>query len=168
MLASRGEKPHVLVLLWTVLWLTVILISFADKSGAFGQDLPNETFRSIRPQEEHVHQPVTPLSDLMAEGEQNNPQIAAARHGWEAAKQIPSQVSTLPDPQFTAQQVNVGSPRPFAGYTNSDFAYFGLGVSQDFPYPGKLRLRGEMAKRDADVVQRSAAVALVLDQLGSM
>ena len=27
-------------------------------------------------------------------------------------------------------------------------------ISQDFPYPGKLRLRGEMAKRDADVTQQ--------------
>ena len=44
--------------------------------------------------------------------------------------------------------------RPFAGYTNSDFAYFGLGVSQDIPYPGKLRLKGEIAKRDADVTQQ--------------
>jgi cobalt-zinc-cadmium efflux system outer membrane protein len=154
MLASRGEKPHVRVLRWIVLWLIVILISSANTSGIFGQELPNEAFRGTPPPEEHVHQAVTPLIDLLAEGEQNNPQIAAARHGWEAAKQIPSQVSTLPDPQFTAQQVNVGSPRPFAGYTNSDFAYFGLGVSQDFPYPGKLRLRGEMAKRDADVAQQ--------------
>src|SRR6202023_3037250 len=105
-------------------------------------------------EEEHVHGAVTPLEDLLNEAERNNPQIAAARQGWEAAKQIPSQVSTLPDPQFTAQQVNVGSPRPFAGYTNSDFAYFGLGVSQDFPYPGKLRLKGELAKRDADVAQQ--------------
>ncbi len=97
---------------------------------------------------------VTPLSDLLAEAEQNNPQIEAARQGWQAAKQVPTQVSTLPDPQFTLQQVNVGSPRPFAGYTKSDFAYFGLGASQDFPYPGKLRLKGEIAKRDADVVQQ--------------
>jgi outer membrane protein, heavy metal efflux system len=52
------------------------------------------------------------------------------------------------------QQVNVGSPRPFAGYTNSDFAYIGLGVSQDLPYPGKLRLKGEIAKRDADVSEQ--------------
>ena len=154
MLASRGEKPQIGVFLWSVLWLTVILVSSANASGAFGQDQSNEAVRSIPPQEEHVHQAVTPLKDLLNEAEQNNPQIAAARQGWEAAKQIPSQVSTLPDPQFTAQQVNVGSPRPFAGYTNSDFAYFGLGVSQDFPYPGKLRLRGEMAKRDADVVQQ--------------
>ena len=154
MSASRGKKPQIGVFPWSVLCLTVILVSSANASGAFGQDQSNEAVRSIPPQEEHVHREVTPLKDLLNEAERNNPQIAAARQGWEAAKQIPSQVSTLPDPQFTAQQVSVGSPRPFAGYTNSDFAYFGLGVSQDFPYPGKLRLRGEMTKRDADVVRQ--------------
>jgi outer membrane protein, heavy metal efflux system len=97
---------------------------------------------------------VTPLSDLLAEAEKNNPQIEAARQGWQAAKQVPTQVSTLPDPQFILQHVSVGSPRPFAGYTNSDFAYLGLGVSQDIPYPGKLRLKGEIAKREADVSQQ--------------
>jgi cobalt-zinc-cadmium efflux system outer membrane protein len=101
------------------------------------------------------HEPtVTPLADVLHEAEQNNPQIQAARQGWKAAQQVPTQVSTLPDPQFQLQQVNVGSPRPFAGYTNSDFAYVGLGVSQDLPYPGKLRLKGEIAKRDADVSQQ--------------
>ena len=101
------------------------------------------------------HEPtVTPLAEVLQEAEQNNPLIQAARQGWKAAQQVPSQVSTLPDPQFQLQQVNVGSPRPFAGYTNSDFAYFGLGISQDLPYPGKLRLRGEIAKRDAEVSQQ--------------
>src|SRR6266404_2965281 len=102
----------------------------------------------------HQTQAVTPLAELLQEAEQNNPQIHVAREGWQAAKQVPSQVSTLPDPQFQIQQFSVGSPRPFAGYTNSNFAYIGLGVSQDFPYPGKLRLRGEIAKRDVDVVQQ--------------
>jgi cobalt-zinc-cadmium efflux system outer membrane protein len=97
---------------------------------------------------------VTPLSELLAEAEKNNPQIEEARQGWQAAKQVPTQVSTLPDPQFNLQHVSVGSPRPFAGYTNSDFAYIGLGVSQDIPYPGKLRLKGEIAKREADVSQQ--------------
>src|SRR6266849_5198307 len=97
---------------------------------------------------------VTPLSDLLAEAEKNNPQIEAARQGWQAAKQVPTQVSTLPDPQFNLQHLSVGSPRPVSGYTNSDFAYLGLGVSQDIPYPGKLRLKGEIAKREADVSQQ--------------
>ena len=110
--------------------------------------------RPVRAQEVHSPGQAEKLADLIAEAERNNPQIKAAQQAWESAKQVPSQVSTLPDPQFTAQQVNVGSPRPFAGYSNSDFAYFGLGISQDFPYPGKLRLKGEMAKRDADVVQQ--------------
>src|SRR6266566_1963976 len=154
MSASGGKKPQVGIFLLSVFWLTVILVSSVNVSGAFGQDQSTRAVRSNPPQDEHMHEAVTPLGDLLNEAEQNNPQIAAARQGWEAAKQIPSQVSTLSDPQFTVQQVNVGSPRPFAGYTNSDFAYFGLGISQDFPYPGKLHLRGEMAKRDADVVQQ--------------
>jgi outer membrane protein, heavy metal efflux system len=92
---------------------------------------------------------VTPVAKLIEEAERNNPEIAAARHGWKAAAQVPTQVSTLPDPQLVLQQLNVGSPRPFAGFTNSDFAYIGIGASQDLPYPGKLRLRGEIAERDA-------------------
>ena len=107
-------------------------------------------------QEAQAHRELaaTPLAELLQEAEQNNPQIQAARQGWKAAQQVPTQVSTLPDPEFQFQQFSVGSPRPFAGYTNSDFAYVGLGVSQDFPYPGKLRLKGEIAKRDADVSQQ--------------
>ena len=98
--------------------------------------------------------PTVYLQDLLNEAEQRNPQIRAARQGRESAKQVPSQVSARPDPQAVLQHLMVGSPRPFAGYTNSDFAYIGLGVSQDFPYPGKLRLKGEIAKRDADVAQQ--------------
>jgi cobalt-zinc-cadmium efflux system outer membrane protein len=94
------------------------------------------------------------LANLLAEAERNNPQSQAAQHAVEAARQVPSQVSTLPDPQAVLQHVSVGSPRPFAGYTNSDFAYLGLGFSQDLPYPGKLRLRGEIAKKDTDVAQQ--------------
>src|SRR4030088_3800104 len=108
-----------------------------------GQALAQESASS------HVG-PVTPLSELLTEAEKNNPQIEAARQGWQAAKQVPTQVSTLPDPQFNLQHVSVGSPRPFAGYTNSDFAYVGLGVSQDIPYPGKRGLRGPEGNREGD------------------
>jgi cobalt-zinc-cadmium efflux system outer membrane protein len=123
------------------LCLILLFVGFAE--NAFAQE----------PVSSHAG-PVTPLSDLLAEAEKNNPQIEAARQGWQAAKQVPTQVSTLPDPQFNLQHVSVGSPRPFAGYTNSDFAYIDLGVSQDIPYPGKLRLKGEIAKREADLSQQ--------------
>src|SRR5260370_38519722 len=101
----------------------------------------------------------TPLSQLLAEVGTNNPQISAADHGARAARQMAPQVTTLPDPKFTYQQVSVGSPKPFAGYTNSDFAYIGVGAAQELPYPGKLRLRGEVAERDADIKQAEVEVA---------
>ena len=123
--------------------LCALLLAGSLGNGAFAQE--------PAPQHEHV---VTPLAELLGEAEKNNPQIEAARQGWQAAKQVPTQVSTLPDPQFTLQHLSVGSPRPFAGYANSDFAYIGLGVTQDIPYPGKLKLRGEIAKREADVSQQ--------------
>src|SRR5579863_9562548 len=94
------------------------------------------------------------LSELLAEAARNNPDIAASMRAWRAAAQVPSQVATLPDPQVTVQHVAVGSPRPFAGYSNSDFAYIGVGVSQDLPWPGKLRLRAETADRDSAVTRQ--------------
>jgi outer membrane protein, heavy metal efflux system len=100
----------------------------------------------------------TPLSQLLAEAEANNPQISAADHGVRAARQMAPQVTTLPDPKFTYQQFSVGSPKPFAGYTNSDFAYIGVGASQQLPYPGKLRARGTVAERDADTKQAEVEV----------
>ena len=93
----------------------------------------------------------THLSALLDEATRNNPDVLAARRGWQAATQVPSQVSTPPDPQVTIQHVSVGSPRPFAGFSNSDFAYIGFGISQDLPYPGKLKLKGEAAQQDAAV-----------------
>src|SRR5437867_1040806 len=128
--------------------VSVILLSVVLAAHAFAQESPISHTGSV-----------TPLSELLAEAEKNNPQIEAARQGWQAAKQVPTQVSTLPDPQFNLQHVSVGSPRPFAGYTNSDFAYVGLGVSQDIPYPGKLRLKGEIAKRDADISRQQVESA---------
>ncbi len=119
-----------------VRFLTTTL-ALATALAAFGQERPSST--------------ATPLSHLLEEASANNSQISAANHGWQAAKTIPRQVTTLPDPTFTYQNLSVGSPRPFAGYTNSDFAYIGIGASQQLPYPGKLRLRGEVAKRNASV-----------------
>src|SRR6202789_4404376 len=100
----------------------------------------------------------TPLSQLLAEAGANNPQISAADHDARAARQVVPQMTTLPDPKFVYQQLSVGSPKPFAGYTNSDFAYIGVGASQELPYPGKLQARGVIAERDADTKQAEVEV----------
>jgi outer membrane protein TolC len=98
---------------------------------------------------EHGGVPVS-LHELVREAEQKNPQIAASFHAWQASRNVPKQASALPETQLSVQQFSVGSPRPFAGYSNSDFAYIGFGASQDIPYPGKRELRGRVAEREAD------------------
>jgi outer membrane protein, heavy metal efflux system len=122
--------------------------------------------------QESVASPPTPLSQLLAEAEANNPRISAANYGARAARQMVPQVTTLPDPKLTYQQLSVGSPKPFAGYTNSDFSYIGVGASQALPYPGKLRARGAVAERAADtqhaeveVTKTSIADAVKADYL---
>ncbi len=102
----------------------------------------------------------TPLASLIEEAKENDPAILAAKRAAKAATFVAPQMSTLPDPQFTLQQFSVGSPRPFAGYTNSEFAYIGVGASQQLPYPGKLKLRGEVADRDADTAEAHTQVVL--------
>ena len=100
----------------------------------------------------HVGAP-TSLRDLVQEAEEKNPQIAASFHGWQASRNVPKQVSAFPETQVSVQQFSVGSPRPFAGYSNSEFAYIGFGASQDIPYPGKRQLRARVAEHEADSME---------------
>ncbi len=95
----------------------------------------------------------TSLRELVQEAEQKNPQITASYHGWQAARNVPKQVSAFPETQVSVQQFSVGSPRPFAGYSNSDFAYIGFGASQDIPYPGKRDLRARVAEHEAESME---------------
>jgi|HubBroStandDraft_4_1064222.scaffolds.fasta_scaffold54771_2 cobalt-zinc-cadmium efflux system outer membrane protein len=79
---------------------------------------------------------------------QNNPEIQAARFRFDAATKRPSQVGTLPEP--TARYTNFGVGHPFSRLNPSEFAYQGFGVSQEIPFPGKLGLASEEAKREAE------------------
>jgi cobalt-zinc-cadmium efflux system outer membrane protein len=112
----------------------------------------------------------TPLATLISEAQSSNSQISAADHAWKAATHVAQQVTTLPDPQFTVQSYSVGSPKPFAGFSNSDFAYIGFGASQELPYAGKLRLKGEVANREADMQQTQSDLlrSSITDQIKAL
>src|ERR1700693_4444083 len=101
---------------------------------------------------EHAGRP-TSLSELIQKAEQRKPQIAASFHAWQAARNVAKQVSSLPETELSVQQFSVGSPRPFAGYSNSDFASIGLGASQDIPYPATRQLRASVAEHEADSME---------------
>jgi outer membrane protein TolC len=108
-----------------------------------------------------------PLSQLLAEAQKNNSDLRVAEHTWRAATHLKDQVAALPDPQFTLKEFSVGSPKPFAGFNSSDFAYIGIGASQELPYPGKRRLKAEAADAAARVQQAHIGVvaALIVEQV---
>ncbi|HWZ44387.1 MAG TPA: TolC family protein [Candidatus Saccharimonadales bacterium] len=121
--------------------LVLFVMQFSDRAAAWGNSVQEVNDR---------HTGAIPLGSLIEEANSRNPQILAAVHSYKAAAAVPKRVAALPDTQVVIQQFSVGSPRPFAGYTTSDFAYIGIGGSQDFPYPGKRKLRAEVARHDAD------------------
>jgi cobalt-zinc-cadmium efflux system outer membrane protein len=135
---------------------TLVVGTVALAGNAIAQEQPSPSKPTATAESptmaEHGGAP-TSLRDLVQEAEQKNPQIAAAFHGWQASRNVSKEVSALPETQLSVQQFSVGSPRPFAGYSNSDFAYIGFGASQDVPYPGKRQLRARVAEHEADSME---------------
>ena len=90
------------------------------------------------------------LENLVSEALANNPEILAAQKRYEAARQRPSQASSLPDPMFSPGYTSNGNPLPGAQLGVSPTSAIGFMVTQEVPYPGKRRLRGEIAGKDAE------------------
>jgi len=128
------------------------MLALAGNAGAQEPTSPQRRTPESPGMAEHAGMP-TSLRELIQEAEQKNPQIAASFHAWQASRNVPKQVSALPETQLSVQQFSVGSPRPFAGYSNSDFAYIGFGASQDIPYPSKRQLRAHVAEHEADSME---------------
>jgi outer membrane protein, heavy metal efflux system len=101
------------------------------------------------------------LRELTSEAMKNNPEIVAAQKSYEAARQRPSQASSLPDPMISWGYTSVGNPLPGAGLGSQVVANLGVMYSQEVPYPGKLKLKGEMASKEAEAeFQQYQAVEL--------
>ncbi len=90
------------------------------------------------------------LNDLVTEALTNNPEIQAAQKNYEAARQRPGQMSSLPDPMFSPGWTSNGNPLPGAQLGTNPTSAIGFMVTQEIPYPGKRGLRGQIAAKDAE------------------
>lgn len=90
------------------------------------------------------------LADLLSEALTRNPKILAAQKRYEAARQRPSQESSLPDPMFSPGYNSNGAPWPGAKLGIEPTSQIGFMVSQKFPFPGKRKLDGSIAEKEAD------------------
>jgi len=94
----------------------------------------------------YAEQPLL-LKDLIDEALRNSPEIKAAEMRAAAAQHRVSQVSTLPDPVVSFGYQNEGFSR--YTYGKEQGAQWMYSVTQAFPFPGKLSLKGETAAKDA-------------------
>lgn len=77
------------------------------------------------------------LGALVQEAVENNPEIRAAAQRVDASKAMVPQARTLPDPMINLSYEDMQTRETM------------YGVSQEIPFPGKLRLKGEVASREA-------------------
>ncbi len=95
-------------------------------------------------------QPVLKLDELIDDALRANPEILAAQKRYEAARQRPGMDSALPDPMVSIGYTSAGKPWPLAGIGTEPTANAGIMVSQEFPFPGKRKLRGNVAAKMAE------------------
>jgi len=91
-----------------------------------------------------------PLGELVDEALRNNREILAAQKKYEAARQRPAQASALADPTVSLGYSSTAYPWPGAGLGHDVTANIGVTLTQEMPFPGKRKLRGEIASREAD------------------
>jgi len=82
---------------------------------------------------------------------QNNPALAAAGKQAVAMAEIPPQVGTLPDPRLAFDAMNL--PVDTFSTTQENMTQLRVGLSQELPFPGKLSLKSEVARFEAEAAR---------------
>ncbi len=91
------------------------------------------------------------LATLVKEALDRSAEIQVMGHRVAAKRARVPQAGALPDPMAMYGVINEGSPAPFQSLGKKDFSEVYLGISQDIPYPGKRRLRQQVAREEVTV-----------------
>jgi outer membrane protein TolC len=94
---------------------------------------------------------VLSLDDVIRGALEKSPEAQSTLHAVRALERRVPQAKTLPDPMVSVGWA--GNLTPFSVMQGDNSSYRGLTVSEQFPYPGKLKLRGEIASKEADAAQ---------------
>jgi outer membrane protein TolC len=90
------------------------------------------------------------LEILIQEALQNNPELKAKEKKWEAAKAMIPQAGAWMDPMLSFEGMSATKD---IGFTKYSFMQKKIGLSQQFPFPGKLGLKKKMARYDANMME---------------
>jgi outer membrane protein TolC len=112
-----------------------------------GQSAPAQDVKATQAPDQATR-PTASLDALILEAQQKNPGVQSALLQVQALRRRVPQAKTLPDPTVSVGWA--GNITPFSVQEGDPSSYRGVGASQAFPYPGKLKLRGEIADREAE------------------
>jgi cobalt-zinc-cadmium efflux system outer membrane protein len=90
------------------------------------------------------------LDELIAEALKNNPGVQSALRMVEARRRRVPQARALPDPVVSVGWM--GDIRPFGVQRQDPSSFRSFSAMQEIPYPGKLKLRGDIADREAEAL----------------
>jgi len=91
------------------------------------------------------------VEDAVREALGNNPALQSALHTAKAQRRRVPQASSFSDPKLSVNWM--GNITPFSVQTNDPSSYRGVAAMQELPFPGKRKLRGTMAGKEADAAQ---------------
>jgi len=128
------------------IWIFLVLMASVSLA-ATGQDAAPAAVR------------VAPLrrDDVIRMALERSPEVQASEATIRATEHRLSPAKTLPDPTLSVGWA--GKLAPFATMPGDASSYRGVSVSEQFPFPGKLRLQGELAARDVDVAHADCEAA---------
>jgi len=151
-----------------LLWLVASACSTSsNRYQTLTKDWQRSEARSTRPADAgerlFANAPVLDRRVLVQYVLERNPTVRAARFAWRAALARYPQATALEDPLLGAGV----APRSIESGSVNEAPKFDL--SQKFPFPGKLRLRGEAAIGEAEAASHEhAAVRLRLATMASL
>ena len=129
--------------------IVVVSAVLALAAPAAAQERPG-----IGAREAHISDPGV-LASLVAELEQRNPELAAARREVDTRVARIAPAGAPPDPTVSVGFMNGLRQLPFFVSAGTPDAWRRVGFTQEVPYPGKLALRSKVAASEADAVRWS-------------
>jgi len=88
------------------------------------------------------------MDDAVVRALQDNPDLAQMQARYQALREIPSQRGVLPDPVLSVNAMNLPTDTFHVG--QEAMTQMQVGISQSFPFPGKLALREQISELAAD------------------
>jgi len=124
----------------------------SDEAGLQKQ-LPAFTEGPVSSAEDQSTDPIFSLKEAVAVALKDNPGLAQMRARAEALAAIPSQAGTPPDLRVSINAMNI--PTDSFDFSQENMTQRQLGISQVFPFPGKLALRERAAEYEAEAAAKN-------------